>query len=282
MGAMSRAKSGISSMRTVRTFLTEGACSYTLFHVLNRAFGHPLPEEERAADQFAGGIAQHGYQCGMLWGAALAAGAQAFRLYGATPQAEAKAIAAARRLVASFRARYHEINCLEITGLDTSSSTMQMVVHFLVKGGTITCLRMAARYAPVARREIEAAFSEEQTEVPPAPVSCAAILARKMGLSEMHAVMVAGLAGGIGLCGGACGALGAGVWITVLKSLRDGARKVEFRSPDALAVIDRFIRSSDYEFECSKIVGRTFEGVSDHASYVCNGGCSKILDALAG
>ena len=269
-------------MRTVRTFLTEGACSYTLFHVLNRAFAHPLPEEERAADQFAGGIVQHGYQCGMLWGATLAAGAQAYRLDGATPQAEAKAIAAAQRLVALFRARYHEINCLEITGIDSSSSTMQMVTHFLLKGGTITCLRMAARYAPVALQEIEAAFSEEHTEVPSAPVSCAAMLARKMGVSEMHAVMVAGLAGGIGLCGGACGALGAAVWITVLKSLKEGAQKVEFKSPDVLAVIDRFIKSSDYEFECSKIVGRTFEGIGDHASYVCNGGCSKILDVLAG
>jgi len=282
MSAMSGAKSGISSVRTVRTFLTEGACSYTLFHVLNRAFGHPLPEEERAADQFAGGIAQHGYQCGMLWGATLAAGAQAYRLYGAGPQAEAKAITAARRLVTSFRAAYHEINCLEITGLDESSSTMQMVMHFLIKGGTVTCLRMAARWAPVALREIDAAFAEEQTDVPPAPVSCAALLARKMGMSEMHAVMAAGLAGGIGLCGGACGALGAAVWITVLKSLREGAEKVAFKSPDVLAVIDRFIKSSDYEFECSKIVGRTFEGIGDHASWVCNGGCAKILDALAG
>src|SRR5512137_1546701 len=99
MSTTRNAKSGISSVRTVRTFLTEGACSYTLFHVLNRAFRQPLPEEERAADQFAGGIAQHGYQCGLLWGAALAAGAQAYRLYGAGPQAEAKAIAAGRRLV---------------------------------------------------------------------------------------------------------------------------------------------------------------------------------------
>jgi hypothetical protein len=51
---------------------------------------------------FAGGIAQYGYQCGMLWGATLAAGAQAYRLYGAGPQAETQAIIAAQRLVESF------------------------------------------------------------------------------------------------------------------------------------------------------------------------------------
>ena len=38
--------------------------------------------EERAADPWAGGLMQ-GYQCGQLWDAALAAGAQAHRLWGA-------------------------------------------------------------------------------------------------------------------------------------------------------------------------------------------------------
>ena len=53
---------------------------------------------------FAGGIMQHGYQCGMIWGAALAAGAQAYRLFGPGPQAEAMAVIAAQWLVESFRA----------------------------------------------------------------------------------------------------------------------------------------------------------------------------------
>ena len=53
---------------------------------------------------FAGGIANQGYQCGMLWGAALAAGAQAYRLFGPGPRAETEAIIAAQRLVESFRA----------------------------------------------------------------------------------------------------------------------------------------------------------------------------------
>jgi hypothetical protein len=38
---------------------------------------------------------QHGYQCGMIWGATLAAGAQAYRLLGPGPQAETAAIIAA-------------------------------------------------------------------------------------------------------------------------------------------------------------------------------------------
>ena len=38
-----------------------------------------------------------------------------------------------------------------------------------------------------------------------------------MGESDIHAVMASGLAGGIGLCGGACGALGAAIWILGMK-----------------------------------------------------------------
>ena len=66
----------------LRAFVNGRACSDTLLHVLDRAFGHPRPEEERAAMPFAGGIMQHGYQCGMIPGATLAAGAQAHRLFG--------------------------------------------------------------------------------------------------------------------------------------------------------------------------------------------------------
>ncbi|TAL34471.1 MAG: hypothetical protein EPN93_12170 [Spirochaetes bacterium] len=278
---MSTEKKNITSMGTVGTFLNGRACSDTLFHVLNRAYGYPLKDEERAAMPLAGGIMQHGYQCGMIWGAALAAGAHAYRILGAGPQAEARAIVASQRLVESFRAQNNNTNCLEITDIDKSSSTMKMITFFLIKGGTIGCFRMAARYAPAALNEINAACSEEQIETPAASVSCAALLAQKMGASEMHSVMAAGLAGGIGLSGGACGALGAAIWITGMRSLEAGTDKLGFKEPTALEVIDRFIKSSDYEFECSKIVGRKFESIGDHANHVCKGGCSKIIEALA-
>ena len=42
--------------------------------------------------QLAGGILGSGYQCGMLWGGALAAGAQAYRCYGAGARAEVEAL----------------------------------------------------------------------------------------------------------------------------------------------------------------------------------------------
>ncbi len=239
-----------------------------------------MESEEHAVQPLAGGIVQHGYQCGMIWGAALAAGAEAYRLFGSGPEAERRAVVAARRLFDAFQALNRHTDCFDITSVDNQSSTLKMITVFLIKGQTIGCFRMAARYAPVALRKINAAMSEPTAEAPPAPASCAAMLARRMGASEQHAVMAAGLAGGIGLSGGACGALGAAIWIEGMKVLEEGG-KVPYKSPRALASIGRFLKCTDNEFECTKIAGRKFESVDDHAGYLRDGGCAKVLDVLA-
>ncbi|MFH1766257.1 MAG: C-GCAxxG-C-C family protein [Gemmatimonadota bacterium] len=249
--------------------------------MLDRAFEHPLELEENATMPFAGGIMQHGYQCGMIWGATLAAGAEAYRRHGPGPKAEAAAINAAQRVVESFRTRHDEINCFEITDLDKSSSTWQQINFFLIKGGTIGCFRMAAWYAPLAFDEINSALSEEVIEAPSPPVSCAAMLARKMGESDMHAVMASGFAGGIGLCGGACGALGAAIWILGMKIRKEKSGKIRFKDPRPQEVIGRFLKHTDFEFECSEIVGRKFKNVGDHADYLRGGGCSELIAVLA-
>jgi hypothetical protein len=250
--------------------------------VLDRAFEHPLEPEEKAAMPFAGGLMQYGYQCGMIWGAVLSAGAEAYRRHGPGPKAEAAAIHAAQRLVESFRTRHGEMNCLGITDIDRSASTWKMVNQFLIKGGTIGCLRMAGWYAPLAFDEIHSALSEEAIEVSSPPVSCAAMLARDVGESDLHTVMASGLAGGIGLCGGACGALGAAIWILGMKIGREAAKRIGFRDPRTEELVDRFLQQSNYEFECPAIVGREFEDVADHADYLRKGGCSELIQVLAG
>ncbi len=253
--------------------------------VVDRSFDHPLKLEEEATIPHAGEIVNQGYQCGMLWGATLAAGAQAYRLLGPGPQAETAAIIAAQRLVESFRARNKHINCLEITEIDLKPSSkrallMQVFKFFIKKGGVIGCFRMAARYAPVAYSEINSALSEKRIEAPSPPVSCSAMLAQKMGVSDMHTVMAAGFAGGIGLSGGACGALGAVIWIIGMNSSKEGVgnKVINSRVGDT---IDRFLKSAaDFKFECSEIVGRRFENIGDHAGYLRDGGCSKIIEVL--
>ncbi len=224
---------------------------------------------------------QHGYQCGMIWGAALAAGAQTYRLFGPGTQAETRAIVAAQRLVEVFRARNNAINCYDITNLNASSTNLQMVHYFLVKGGTIGCFRRTADFAPRAFAAIENALAEKPPEAPCEPASCATLLAQKMGTSDRHAVTAAGLAGGIGLCGGGCGALGAAIWIIGMDHIKNDTGKIEFKNPRAIDAIDSFTECTDYEFECAAIVGRKFENTGDHAEYLQGGGCAKLIEVLA-
>ena len=233
----------------------------------------------------AGGVAQQGYQCGMLWGAALAAGAQAYRLYGPGPQAEAAAVLASQKTLQAFQAQNRFIDCSDLTGMDWKGSTgrrmAEQVFKFFVKGGPIGCFSMAARYAPLALKEINAAYAAELPETPASPVSCAALLARKAGLSEQQIVMAAGFAGGIGLSGGACGALGAAIWIIGLKAGQQGAQNISYDGPAAQAAVEKFLQASDYCFECTEITGQKFDSVAAHAEYVRSGGCAQIIDSLA-
>lgn len=249
--------------------------------VVDASYDHPLSAEEKASMPLAGGIANMGYQCGMLWAAALASGAQAYRKFGPGPQAEVAAITASQRLIEAFRTRTkNEINCLEISHLDMQGSfDAGKIFRFFVKGGPVGCFRLAAGYAPVVRQGIDSVFSKESFETPSFPVSCSAFVAKKLGVSDMHSTMTAGLAGGIGLSGGACGALGAAIWILGLAQ----PVKIEgFRYTGTWVndTIEKFLKGSDYEFECSKIVGRKFESIEDHAYYVRNGGCSTIIEGL--
>jgi hypothetical protein len=253
--------------------------------VLNKAFGNPLKSEEQAIAPFAGGIMQHGFQCGMLWGSALACGAQAYHLHGSGPEAKTRTVAATQRLIETFRNQNDHINCVDITHLDKSSSTKDMVMKFLIKGQTISCLRMAGKYGPSAFDEIKAVLADETMEVQSDPVSCATLLAEKIGASEEHALMVAGFAGGIGLSGGACGALGAAIWIKGMRLQEEHEIKNLWGDKDYTsmfdALMDRFLKLTEYEFECSNITGRKFKDTGDHAEFVCQGGCSKLIEELA-
>ncbi len=242
---------------------------------MNRAFGHPSKPEAHAAGPLAGGIVRNGYQCGMVWGSVLAAGAEAHRRFGGGPRAEAASVAAAGRIVASFRAQNGAVDCFDLTDTDFDSGAQ--TARYLLSGKAVGCFRMAARYAPVAFAEARAELGREPDDPPPAPVSCAALAARRLGAPDEHAVTVAGFAGGVGLCGGACGALGAAVWLDALRG--GGAYKaLEAR---AGPIVERVLAASGHAFECAEIAGRPFADVADHAAYLRGGGCARILEALS-
>ncbi len=269
---------GISKLKTVCAFLKNGTCSRTLMTVLNHTFDCPMRTEESASDPLAGGLMQ-GYQCGMLWGSTLAAGARVNRLYGKGAQAEAYAMIASKHLVKAFLSQLHDINCLEITETDPNNKR-QVFVNFLVKGGAFRCMGRAAEFAPKALKAINTALDEKSFPVSCNPKNCASRLAKKMGASDRQIVMAAGLAGGIGLSGGACGTLGAAIWILGIQARKKQIpNKVINQNINAL--IERFLKHTNYEFECFKIVGHKFKDIDNHSAYLEQGGCKKLIDAIA-
>lgn len=239
--------------------------------------------EERAADPLAGGLME-GHQCGQLWGAALAAGAQAYRLFGSGPKAETAAVIATQRILEAFWKRNKDINCRELIGIDfrnAQSQALKTFANMFLGGKVIRCLSMSAQSSQMAFREINTVFSEDHFETPTRPLSCSAVLAQKIGLTDQQVIMAAGFAGGIGLSGGACGALGTAFWILGMKNAQNQVENIGLKIPGTSELIDQFIESADYEFECSKIVGRKFESVPEHASYLRSGGCSNIIETLS-
>ncbi len=70
-------------------------------------------------------------------------------------------------------------------------------------------------------------------------------------------------------------------WVGGIKLLGQGATKIPFKAPYAEALIGRFLDAANYEFECSVICGRKFDGVADHTNHLRAGGCARILEAPA-
>ena len=101
-----------------RTFLSKGACSNTFFYILNNEFGYPKAMEERALDPLAGGIVQMGYQCGMLWGASMAVGAESYRRNDNKCEATAMAIIATQHVMESYKNLTGTCDCADVTDTD--------------------------------------------------------------------------------------------------------------------------------------------------------------------
>lgn len=264
---------------TKRVFFKKGTCSRTFFYILDREFGRPLENEERAADPLAGGILQQGYQCGMLWGAALAVGAESWRRCGDRGRATAMAVKATRHIMGSFVDRAKSADCLDITRCNFSSKSS--MAKYLLTGKFWSCFKLAEKWAPEAIRSAREGLALAQDDLPEQALNCAAETVGKMGGGDQEMVLVAGFAGGLGLSGGGCGALSAAIWMTVLTEVRKENWKPAFSDPRLDRILKAFYEASDYEMECAKITGRRFKTLGEHAEFIRNGGCDKLIRALA-
>jgi len=268
-----------------KVFWQCGACSHTMFHLLNYEFDNVKLQEEKASDLLAGGIAQKGHQCGMLWGGALAIGTESFRRYNDMNLAIAAAINGSKQLIESFQRRTKTVNCRDIAKVDWENKfnfaiyMLKTIAHGFVYS---PCFNLIVKWTPEAVEAANKGLSENIIFNKPC-VSCSTELVKKMGGTEEESVMVAGFAAGIGLSGNACGALGAAIWY---KMLELGKKNPEVSqkfmdNPDAKKVLRAFYMQTDSEMLCKNICKRNFNSIDEHSEYIKNGGCSQLIEALS-
>ncbi len=266
---------------TKKVFQKLGTCSRTFCFLLDREFGCPMEAGERAADPLAGGIMLRGHQCGMLWGSSLAVGAESFRRYRDRGRAVAAAITATQSLVESYSKRTGSPNCRDVTGCDfTSRADMLLFMAKFILHIDRSCFDLSEEWLPEA---IQSAFEGLSREEPYShmPISCASEVAKKMGASEEEMVMVAGFAGGLGLSGYGCGALSAAIWMKSLDWCRKNPGKSAFKNPEAKKTLKAFYEANGPEMLCHQISGQRFKTMDDHSKFINNGGCEKLINALA-
>lgn len=264
---------------TKRLFLKLGSCSLTMGFILDREFGHLREAHERALDPLAGGIIQQGYQCGMLWGSAMAVGAEAYRRCENQVKATALAIKTTQRIMESFIDRAMSPDCDEITNCNWNSKAS--IAKYMVTGKVFSCFKLLEKWAPEAIEVAHEGLSKEAFDLPEQCISCASEVAKKMGATNEEQVMVAGFAGGMGLSGNACGALGAAIWMKTLALCKEQPGKSFFNNPEAKEMVEEFYQQTDYEMLCREITGKQFISLNDHTDFIRDGGCYKLINVLA-
>ncbi len=246
---------------------------------MSREFGYPKDQEGQALDPLAGGILQQGYQCGMLWGASMAVGAESFRRHGNIGLATASAIKATQQIMESFKNRTETIECEEITKTDFNNKWS--FAKYMLSGKFVSCFTLTGKWAPEAIEAAKEGLEIEPTYQSTQPMSCSSEVVRKMGGSEEEMAMVAGFAGGLGLSGNACGALAAAIWKIILELVKNDNWKYSMSDPVTEEILKKFYEATDYKMECSEICGERFNSIDEYTEFIKNGGCSKLLNKLA-
>jgi hypothetical protein len=244
-----------------------------------------MKDEERALNPLAGGILNQGYQCGMLWGASLAIGAESFRKHKDLDKATSVAVNATKNIISSFAKASEATDCKDIIGynLTTILGMTKFMLKTTLRGMNNTrCFNLTEQWAPEALDTATKSLSAD-IDIAKQPLSCTSEVLKQMNASDHEILMVSGFAGGLGLSGNACGALSATIWKHMLDWCRENPDKNPpfFNNKTAKRILKAFNKTTDNNMLCSDICGKKFKNLEDHTEYIKQGGCKKLIEVLA-
>jgi hypothetical protein len=207
----------------------------------------------------------------------MATGAEAYRRSESLDQAIGLAMKATQSIVESFSRRTGTVDCKKVTGTDFSKP-LQMVRYMLFRAKS--CFKLAEDWAPEAVTVAKEGLEKHTFSLPEEAKSCASEVVRKMGGSEEQMAMAAGLGGGLGFSGSACGALSAAIWMNSMAWSEENPGKSSYSNAYAKASLKKFLEETGGEILCPKLAGREFSSVEEHTDFVKNGGCRKLIELL--
>jgi hypothetical protein len=196
-------------------WLNSIACSEASMTTRMHGFGFDESLYEQAVHPFSGGFMHHGLACGLLTGAALTAGFLARERFEDDETRAAAALHTTILLAESHQELSGSVNCREIT--EVSLSKLSGRLRYLQQGKGGMCGRLHLKWAPQMHELIDKTLADFNKYVPVKGHSnCAVQTLKKMvssvGMKTENLVLVAGLAGGVGLLGNVCAALVSGVY----------------------------------------------------------------------
>jgi len=273
------------------------ACAEASLTTQMRGYGLAEPAYEQAVHAFSGGVLHQGHACGLLTGAVVAAGFAARERFAEAPRRCAAALHAAIGLASAYQDLAGSLECRAITGVSLREPAGAL--RYLAARKDRLCGRLHAEWQARARAVTDEALAEfEASAAPGSCANCAVrtvrALAPALGLPEDAAPLVAGLAGGVGLRGGVCGALTAGIfaWFAGQRLARAPRRRDSrtrrllaglagtgeraAAAPLHQALVERF--GSD---RCATIAGRSFRDPDDHHRFIAAGGCAEVVRFVA-
>jgi hypothetical protein len=147
-------------------------------------------------------------------------------------------------------------------------------------GRFLSCFQLAGKWAPEAVEAANEGLLLSQEDLQAECISCASEVVKKMGGSREEMLMVAGFAGGLGLCGSGCGALAAAIWKKSLDTFRETQQKPGYSDPELTKILEAFYEITDYEMQCKDITKREFNSIDEHSEFIRNGGCKELIFRL--
>lgn len=282
----------VSARKSAKIFFIALSCSQAMMTILDEVLGIKEEIYEMSAHPLAGGLLHLGFECGMTWGASLATGNYIYLRNGFSSASIGLAIETAGKLISSLSHRAGSHICKEITSCEFKSLLGRLKYLFTGKGSL--CAKLAVKWAPQAYHIICSSTFNSPRQNPKASTACTVALAKRLNAGEKEQLMVAGLSGGLGLSGGACGALASAVWLKTLKWLKENKESKDsfFKAlrqeltqsgdfyPDIKNIQKRFESLTKGAFLCRDLTKRDFLSVEEHCDFIANGGCKEIISLL--